>query len=108
MKNSSKEKIEMKSLGSVLASNKVSEYSTQFKITDQGLISLETQKIYQPDQVRVVHFYRYEGESDPDDNAILYAIETNEGEKGTIVDAYGMYSDPLVSNFMKQVEEISK
>ncbi len=85
---SSKEKIEMKSLGSLLASGKLSEFSTQFKITDEGLISWATQKTYQPDQVKVVNFYRYEGESDPDDNAILYAIETTEGEKGTIVDAY--------------------
>jgi hypothetical protein len=106
--NKSEEKEHMKTLVSVLNSKSLSEFVTQFDITEQGLMSLATQKIYQPNQVKVAHFYRFEGESNPDDNAILYAIETDEGEKGTIVDAYGAYSDPLITDFMKQVEGIHK
>ena len=55
-----------------------------------------------------MNFYRFEGESDPDDNAILYIIETNDGTKGTLVDAYGVYNDSRVSQFMKAVETIQK
>lgn len=102
------EKINMESLVTVLSSMTLSKFITQFKIIDQGLISLTTQKIYQPYHIKVAHFYRFEGESNPDDNAILYAIETNEGEKGTIVDAYGIYNDSLVTNFMKQIQAIHK
>ncbi|MCC6411897.1 MAG: hypothetical protein IT270_09570 [Saprospiraceae bacterium] len=106
--NFPEEKEHMETLVSVLSSKALSEFDTQFNITDKGLISLSTQKIYQPNQVKVAHFYRFEGESNPDDNSILYAIETNEGEKGTIVDAYGMYSDTLVGDFMNLVEGIHK
>ena len=55
-----------------------------------------------------MNFFRFEGESDPDDNAILYVIETNDGTKGTLIDAYGVYNDAKVTQFMKEVESIHK
>ena len=53
-------------------------------------------------------FFRFEGESDPDDNAILYVIETTDGLKGTLIDAYGVYNDQRVTQFMKDVNMIQK
>lgn len=109
MKNKeSTEKVNMESLVSVLSSLTVSEFITQFKMIKEGLVSMTTQKTFEPAEVEILHFYRFEGESNPSDNAILYAIETNDGEKGTIVDAYGMYNDVLVTNFMKLVDIIHK
>ncbi|MNY17221.1 hypothetical protein D3C86_1505260 [compost metagenome] len=35
-------------------------------------------------------------------------METSTGEKGTLTDAYGVYTDLKVSEFVKQVEEINK
>jgi hypothetical protein len=58
--------------------------------------------------VHVVDFFRFEGESDPADNSILYAIETDDGKKGILSDAYGPYADINVTKFMKQVEDITK
>lgn len=109
MKNEKPEdKIYMNSMVDVLNSSTLSEFTTQFRITEQGLISSTSKKTYQPNQIKVEHFYRFEGESNPDDSAILYAIETDAGEKGTIIDAYGMDNDSLVTDFMKQVEEMHK
>ncbi|HEY5392119.1 MAG TPA: hypothetical protein VIJ57_08385 [Hanamia sp.] len=107
MKNKKKvpEKVNMKTLVSVLGHLTSLGFETQFKATEQGLSSLKTQKIFQSDEIEVVHFYRFEGESDPDDNAILYAIVTNDGEKGTLVDAYGIYSDTNITNFMQSVKK---
>ncbi|WNJ16361.1 phosphoribosylpyrophosphate synthetase [Pontibacter sp. G13] len=42
--------------------------------------------------VREVH--RFEGMSDPSDNSVVYAIETNLGVKGVLIDGYGIYADP--------------
>lgn len=83
-------------------------YTSNFRITPEGLASDNSEHIYSPDQIRIVNFYRFEGVSDPEDNAILYVIETTKGEKGTITDAYGAYSDPDVDDFIKQVEKIQK
>jgi hypothetical protein len=49
--------------------------------------------------VKIVHFYRFEGESNPDDSSIMYAIECNNGEK-EIVDGYGTTADTDTANFM--------
>ena len=79
-------------------------FKTQFKVNEQALFSTTTQKKYTSDEVIVVHIYRFEGESDPDDNEIIFAIITKDGEKGTLVDAYGLYNDANISNFMKSVK----
>jgi hypothetical protein len=83
-------------------------FTTQFQARDNGLISLESENIFFPDEVEIVDFYRFEGESDPEDSAILYAIQTQTGERGTLTDAYGLYNDTKVTEFIKQVDSIRK
>ncbi len=103
------EKEHMKTLASCINSLTTSGYQTQFKIVKGlGLKSLTTEKVYKPEDVKINSFYRFEGESDPADNSILYAIETTTGEKGTLTDAYGAYGDAQISAFIKEVEEIEK
>jgi hypothetical protein len=101
-------KEEMKSLVSVINSLTTKGYEAQFKAMKEGLKSLSTEKTYSPEDVKITNFFRFEGESDPADNSILYVIETNSGEKGTLSDAYGPYSDANVANFVKEVDEIEK
>jgi hypothetical protein len=95
---------------SVEIMNKVAKegYIEQFSVTAQGLHAPSRDKHYKPTEVVVVNFYRFEGESDPGDNTILYVIETNDGVKGTLYDAYGSYADKAVAEFMTQVEDITK
>ena len=83
-------------------------YTDSFKVTREGLTSCTRDKHYSPEQVNVVNFFRFEGESDPADNTILYVIETQDGQKGTLIDAYGPYADAAVNKFMGDVEEIHK
>jgi hypothetical protein len=98
----------MKSLSTCLNKMIMDGYEEDFKITDRGLESLQKGKVYKPDEVQVVNFFRFEGMSDPDDNAILYVIKTGDGAKGTLIDAYGIYTDSRISTFMQEVENIQK
>ena len=98
----------MSTMVSILDAINKTGYVSQFMVTKDGLTSIESGKIYQPKEIEIRHFYRFEGESNPDDSSIIYAIETKDGEKGTLIDSYGMYSDPLVSAFIKRVESIKK
>ncbi|HEY1115771.1 MAG TPA: hypothetical protein VGE66_19540 [Chitinophagaceae bacterium] len=83
-------------------------YTDQFRVEKKNLVSLkDSKKKYKPKDVNAVNFYRFEGISDPDDMSILYAIETCDGTKGTLVDAYGHYSDDDTGAFMQEVD-ISK
>lgn len=93
----------MKSLTACLNRMLRDGYTEDFKITDEGLKSFNRHYNYKPEEITVVSFFRFEGESDPSDNAILYVIETNDGTKGTLVDSYGAYSDPKISEFMKDI-----
>jgi hypothetical protein len=80
-------------------------YSDQFKVERKHLQSLtDSKKRYKPKDVKAVNFFRFEGISDPDDMSILYAIETTDGRKGTLVDAYGFYSDDETGEFMQNVD----
>jgi hypothetical protein len=94
----------MKSMANCLNRMVSDGYTEDFKVTETGLEALKEHAHYAPEQVQVVNFFRFEGESDPDDNAILYVIETRDGKKGTLIDAYGIYNDALVSGFMKNVD----
>lgn len=83
-------------------------YTDSFKVGTEGLFSYKTEKFYKPSQVKVINFYRFEGQSDPADNSILYVIETVDGQKGTLIDAYGPYSDAKVTSFMQEIEDVNK
>ena len=83
-------------------------YIDNLKITKQGLYSPTKDKTYMPGEIQIINFYRFEGPSDPGDNSIMYVIETNDGVKGTLIDAYGMYADEQINKFMTDVEEINK
>jgi hypothetical protein len=49
-------------------------------------------------------FFRLEGESDPSDAVIIYAISalTNEA-KGILVNSFGIYADPTASEMMDKL-----
>ena len=80
-------------------------YTDQFRVEKKVLQSLTNKKKkYKPKDVKAVNFYRFEGTSNPDDMSILYAIETVDGTKGTLVDAYGVYSDDETGVFMQEVD----
>lgn len=99
---------DLKTLVSCLNSLAKKGYIEDYKVTDAGLKSIQSKKVYNPGDLTEVNFYRFEGNSDPGDNSILYAIETKDGKRGTLVDAYGPYADTKVAAFMKQVKVVYK
>ena len=83
-------------------------YTENFKVVVAGLITADEQKTYPPDEVAISDFYRFEGYSDPEDNCMLYLIKTEDGKKGTLIDAYGAQADAKISGFIRDVEDIHK
>jgi hypothetical protein len=83
-------------------------YTENFKISSRGLTDEMESKYYSASEVHIPNFHRFEVYSDPEDNAILYWIETVDGRKGILVDAYGAYADIKVNNFIREVEDIQK
>lgn len=55
-------------------------------------------------QFRIDEVYRFEGITDPADETIIYAISANDGSvKGTLVNAYGAYSDSTSEELVEKL-----
>lgn len=49
--------------------------------------------------------YRFEGDSNPADASVLYAISSEKYNlKGLLIDAYGAYADPLTSEMIQKLK----
>ncbi|MCB0606721.1 MAG: phosphoribosylpyrophosphate synthetase [Lewinellaceae bacterium] len=56
------------------------------------------------DEFHIDKFYRFEGDSDPGDESIVYAISSEKhGLKGVLVNAYGIYSEPLTDQMLEKL-----
>jgi len=85
-------------------------YTKDFSVKDGRLTTMDSESAttYSPEETTIVDYFRFEGESNPDDMSILYAIETTDGTKGTISSAYGVYANEDVDTFILQVESLGK
>jgi hypothetical protein len=65
-------------------------FSHSFRAISGRLKDLQTGQLYDPEQLRVAAILRFEGDSDPDEQAALLALETGEGRAlGTYSVVYG-------------------
>lgn len=101
-------KSELKTMTDVLPKLQQDGFTVNFMVNENGLYDTVTEKLYKPDEIKILNFFRFEGESDPADSAILYAIEANDGTRGVLTDSYGPYADENINKFIIQVEEIAK
>jgi hypothetical protein len=79
-------------------------FTLDFNLAKDSLHSSTQDITLQPDDFEIVELYRFEGPSDPADNSIVYAINSSKyGIKGTLTDAYGVYSDDLSEDLLKKL-----
>jgi len=81
-------------------------YTIDFSIlTDEEcLVNHLTGTVLSPDDFEIDDFFRFEGDSDPGDQMIVYAISSkNKNLKGIVVNAYGIYSDDASSAIVKKL-----
>lgn len=58
---------------------------------------------FEADDFEIVDVYRYEGNTDPADEAIVYAIESKSGLKGVLVTGYGVSADSMSEDILKKL-----
>lgn len=84
----------MTTLSGVLAVLKERGYDTEFRLLEDGRVqNLADKAVYGADSLKIIRTYRFEGDSNPSDSAVLYVLEHTSGLIGYIINAYGMYSD---------------
>lgn len=58
-----------------------------------------------PEEFEIDEFYRFEGMTDPDDSAVIYAISSPVGNlKGVIIDAYGVYAENISPELLNKLK----
>ena len=78
-------------------------YEYDFNLKEDRLECKKLGKDYQPEHFNIVKVARFEGMSNPDDNSVLYVIETDDGTKGTLTDAYSTYSQAISPEMAKKL-----
>ena len=78
-------------------------FTAHFGVVGDRLRAFDSGKTFGADEVVIAEYCRFEGVSDPDDMSIVYAIESRNGTRGSLVDAFGVYAEPRVSAFLKGV-----
>jgi hypothetical protein len=81
-------------------------YKLDFDMKNDGLYCHSEDLKLMPGEFNIDEVYRFEGMTNPADSSILYAISTPSAEKsGTLVDAYGAYSDKLSPEMIAKFQE---
>ena len=81
-------------------------FSANFEFIDKKLQAMESGHRFVADELTIMEHHRFEGITNPADESIVYAIESKDGTRGILVDAYGTYADPAISAFVRNIEHV--
>ena len=91
-------------VSSTLNSLKARGYTKDFNIAFDKLICNETNECLNPNEFEITEVYRFEGESNPLDEVVVYAVESKDGTmKSVIVNAYGLYADSISDEMIQKL-----
>ena len=80
-------------------------YTTDFNLAFDQLKCEDNGVCLAPSQFEITSYYRFEGMTKPDDSSILYVVEAKDGSmKGTLINAYGVYSDPVSDEMLQKLK----
>ncbi|MEQ7801028.1 phosphoribosylpyrophosphate synthetase [Pedobacter sp. ASV1-7] len=98
----------MTTVSEILNKLKNEGYTVDFNLKENCLECQGNYLQLMPGEFEVDRTFRFEGLSDPADEAIIYAISSEKhGIKGTLINGYGIYSDNIVDEMVKALN-ISK
>jgi hypothetical protein len=79
-------------------------YTNNFNIQCDSLECKDLNLMLRPEDFEIVEFYRFEGDSNPGDEETVYAIQSKDGVKGVLVNAFGIYSDGLTDEILQKLK----
>ena len=96
-------------LSEVMAELRKRGYTEDLNLQSDCLICQGGKQPLHPDDFSIDRFYRFEGESDPADEAILYAISSEKYNlKGILVNGYGISANPLTDAMVRKLQTHDK
>jgi len=76
-------------------------FSLDFNLSDNCIVCNKDK--FNPEDFEITEVYRFEGNTDPADEAVVYAIESNRGHKGVLVSGYGISAEGMSADMAKKL-----
>lgn len=84
----------MTTLSQVMAKLAQRGIHREYRMDEKGNMKLDnSERTYEPADLTILRTYRFEGDSNPADNAVLYVVKDHERNIGFILDSYGAESN---------------
>jgi hypothetical protein len=79
-------------------------FTIDFNIEAEKLVCSKTPLALAPNEFEITEVYRFEGNTDPADEAVVYAIESKHGQKGILVNAYGPDANVMDGELIRKLK----
>ena len=79
-------------------------YTIDFNLENNCISCHETPLSLKPSEFEIAEVYRFEGNSDPADEAVVYAIESKKGQKGILVNGFGISADLMENEMVEKLD----
>jgi len=79
-------------------------YTHDFNIEFDKITCHQANVCMDPSEFEITEVYRFEGDTNPSDEDVVYAVESKDGKiKGIITSAFGLYADPLSDKMIRKL-----
>jgi hypothetical protein len=78
-------------------------FTIDFNLEQDKISCEKTPVSLRPSEFEITEVYRFEGNSDPADEAVVYAIESKHGQKGVLVNGFGISADTIGEDMVKKL-----
>ena len=79
-------------------------YTIDFNIAFDKLICHQDNICLNPSEFEITEVYRFEGDTNPSDEDVVYAVESKDGKiKGVLTGAFGTYADSISNDMIRKL-----
>ncbi|TDN36766.1 phosphoribosylpyrophosphate synthetase [Hymenobacter sp. UV11] len=81
-------------------------YTLDYNLAGTVARCVQVPEELRPSELHIEEVHRFEGNSNPDDSAVLYALRSgrNPAHRGVLVAAYGPYVETAAADFIQQLD----
>ena len=76
-------------------------YNLDFNLSENCLICHGDK--FDINDFEITEMHRFEGNTDPSDEAVVYAIESKDGQKGVLVNGYGISAETISGEMARKL-----
>jgi len=79
-------------------------FTVDFNIAFDKIICTDNKICLNPSEFEITEVYRFEGDTNPSDEDVVYAIESKDGKvKGSMSSAFGTYAETISNDMIQKL-----